>query len=72
MQDLNSSTCGIFQLYFYNNLFNPNQKSKIQNDAKLTKKTTETLLNKLFYLDNEDSNKQNMEQYATEIGITIH
>ena len=72
MQDLNSSTCGIFQLYFYNNFFNPNQKSKIQNDAKLTKKTTETLLNKLFYLDNEDSNKQNMEQYATEIGITIH
>ena len=72
MQDLNSSTCGIFQLYFYNNLFNPNQKSKIQSDAKLTKKTTETLLNKLFYLDNEDSNKQNMEQYATEIGITIH
>ena len=72
MQDLNSSTCGIFQLYFYNNLFNPNQKSKIQNDTKLTKKTIETLLNKLFYLDNEDSNEQNMEQYATEIGITIH
>ena len=72
MQDLNSSTCSIFQLYFSNNFFNPNQKSKIQNDAKLTKKTIETLLKKLFYLDNEDSNKQNMEQYATEIGITIH
>ena len=72
IQDLNSSTWGIFQLYFYNNLFNPNEKSKIQNDTKLTKKTIETLLNKLFYLDNEDSNEQNMEQYATEIGITIH
>lgn len=48
IQDLNSSTCGIFQLYFHNNLFNPNEKRKIQNDTKLTKKTIETLLNKLF------------------------
>ena len=26
IQDLESSTCGIFQLYFYENLFNPNEK----------------------------------------------
>ena len=31
VQDLNSMTCGIFQIYFYNNLFNPDQNSKIQN-----------------------------------------
>ena len=29
VQDLNSVTCGIFQLYFYDNLFNPNKNSKI-------------------------------------------
>ena len=72
IQDLNSSTCGIFKLYFYDNLFNPNENSKIQNDTKLTKKAIETLLNELFYLDNQNSNEQNMEQYATEIGVTIH
>ena len=29
VQDLNSVTCGIFPLYFYDNLFNPNKNSKI-------------------------------------------
>ena len=38
VQDLNSATCGIFQLYFYDNLFNPNEKSKIQGKANLNKK----------------------------------
>ena len=28
-QDLASSNCGIFQLYFYKNLFNPNEKVKL-------------------------------------------
>ena len=35
VQDLDSVSCGIFQMYFYDNLFNPDQNSKIQN-----KKTT--------------------------------
>ena len=70
--DLNSSTCGIFQLYFYDSLFNPDENSKIQDNTKLTKKTVETLLNDLFTLDDQDSNEQKMEQYATEIGVTIH
>ena len=72
LQDLNSSTCSIFQLYFYDNLFSPDENSKIQDNTKLTKKTVETLLNELFNLDNQDSNKQKMEQYATEIGVAIH
>ena len=70
--DLNSSTCGIFQLYFYDSLFNPDENSKIQDNTKLTKKTVETLLNDLFTLDDQDSNEQKMEQYATEVGVTIH
>ena len=72
VQDLNSSTCGIFQPYFYDNLFNPNENSKMQGNTKLTKRTIETLLNELFSLDNQNSNEQKREQYTTEIGVTIH
>ena len=72
VQDLNSSTCGIFQPYFYDNLFNPNKNSKMQGNTKLTKRTIETLLNELFSLDNQNSNEQKREQYTTEIGVTIH
>ena len=38
IQDLDSVTCGIFQIYFYNNLFNPDKNRKIQNKTKLNKK----------------------------------
>ena len=31
VQDLTSSNCGIFQLYFYKNLFDPDEKSKVFN-----------------------------------------
>ena len=36
IQDLDSITCGIFQINFYDNLFNPNKNCKIQNKIKLT------------------------------------
>ena len=32
--DLDSSTCSIFQIYFYQNLFNSNENSKIQSESK--------------------------------------
>ena len=57
MQNLDSVTCGVFQLYFYNNLFNPNENSKIQNKARLNKKTIETLLNELFVPDDQKTNE---------------
>ena len=71
VQDLNSSTCGIFQLYFCENLFNPEENSKIQGNTKLNKKTVETLLNELFTLDNQDENEKKMFEYADSIGVTI-
>ena len=37
VQDLNSVTCGVFQIYFYDNLFNPDENSKIQNKKRLNK-----------------------------------
>ena len=62
-------TCGIFQLYFYDNLFNRNENSKKQDKARLNKKAIETLLNELFLLDNQDKNEELMRQYATENNI---
>ena len=71
VQDLESRTCGIFQLYFYDNLFSPNENSKIQDSTKLDKKTVETLLNELFTLGKNDENEQKMLEYADGIGVTI-
>ena len=70
VQDLDSATCGIFQIYFYYNFFNPGKNSKIQGDTKLTKKTVETLLNELFSLDNKD-NEIKMEEFADKIDVKI-
>ena len=70
IQDLGSSTCGIFQLYFYENLFNPSESSKIQNETKLKKTTVETLLNELFSLDDKE-NETKMSKYADKLGIEI-
>ena len=58
IQDLDSVTSVISQLYFYDNLFNPKGNSKIQNKAKLNKKTIEILLNELFTLDDQQQNEK--------------
>ena len=71
LQDLNYVTCGIFQIYFYNNLFNPNENSKIQNRKRLNKKTIETLRNELFVLDGQETNKVIIKQYANEKNIAV-
>ena len=71
VQDLDSSTCGIFQLHFYDNLLNPDENSKIQDKTRLNKKAIETLLNELFVLDNQDQNEEIIKQYARDTGITI-
>ena len=71
VEDLNSVTCGIFQLYFYDNLFNPNENSKIQDKAKLNKRAIEILLNELFVLDDQDKNEETIRQYARNMGIVV-
>ena len=68
IQDLDWNTCGIFQLYFYENLFNPDQNSKIQNDTKFKKSTVETLLNERFSLDDKE-NEIKMVEYAEKLGV---
>ena len=71
VQDLNSVTCEIFQIYFYNNLFNPEENSKTQNKKRLNKNTMETLLNELFVIDNQETNEATIRQYANERNITV-
>ena len=70
LQDLDSSTCGIFQVFFYENLFNPLETSKIHGETKLSKKTVETLLNEIFTLDDKE-NEIKMEEYANHLDIKI-
>ena len=67
IQDLTSYTCGIFQLYFYRNLFDLLKKSKIINDEKLTKNTIVKQLDELFSMSDEQNEKV-VEQLAQDYG----
>ena len=58
-----SVTCGIFQIYFYENLFNPDQNSKMQNKKWLNKITIKILLNELFDLDHQQQNETTIIEY---------
>ena len=71
VQDLNSVTCGIFQKYFYNNLFNPEENSTIQDKKWLNKRTIETLLNELLVLDDQETNGATIRQCANKNKIII-
>ena len=68
LQNETSDTCGIFQLYFYKNLFDPLKKSKMINDNKLTKNTILTLLIEIFSTSDKE-NEQVIEQFAKEYEI---
>ena len=68
LQKIEMDTCGIFQLYFYVNLFTPLKNSSIVNDKNLSKSTLEKLLNETFYLD-RGKNKSLVKQFAEEKDI---
>ena len=65
VQDLLTSDCGPFQLYFYKNLFDPEEKSKILHHQKLTKNTLETLINEIFF-PNIDENQYLIKNFEGE------
>ena len=71
VQNLDSATCGIFQLYSYDNLFNPNENSKIQNKARFNKRTIETLINERFVVDDQETNEATITKYAKDSNISI-
>ena len=63
LQKIETDTCGIFQIYFYYNLFNLSSDSSIIKDKVLTKHTIEKLLNEIFSL-NQKQNEKVIEQFA--------
>ena len=66
VQDLNSVTCGTFQLYFY-----ANENSKTEDQTRLNKRTIETLLNELFVLNDQETNEATLRQYASGNNIML-
>ena len=68
LQKIETDTCGIFQLYFYYNLFIPYENSSIVNDNKLTKRTVEKILNEIFSL-NRNLNERIIKNFAKEKNI---
>ena len=65
VQNLLSSTCGEFQLCFYKDLFDPDEKSKIISHDNLNKKTLETIINEIFYKD-VDENEHTIQNFKEE------
>ena len=68
LQKVETDTCGVFQLYFYYNLFNPLKKSSIVQDSVISKHTFEKLLNEIFSL-NKEQNENIVTQFALENNI---
>ena len=69
LQEIDSDTCGIFQLYFYYNLFVPYENSSIIEDKTLNKRTIEKILNETFSL-NRETNEKIVESFAKERDIS--
>ena len=57
--------CGVFQLYFFVNLFNPDENCVVIEDKILTKKAIEKLLNKTFSTSKEE-NERKIEDFIDE------
>ena len=56
-----TDTCGVFQLYFFVNLFNPDENNAIIEDKILTQKTTEKLLNEIFSTSKEENERKSAD-----------
>ena len=70
LQKENTVTCGLFQTYFYENLFFPDNDSKIQDYKKLNNEVLETLLNELYSLDQEQ-NEKTINKYIKQQQINL-
>ena len=68
LQKIETNTCGIFQIYFYYNLFNPFTNSSIIKDNVISKHTIQKLLNEIFTL-NQEQNEKVITQFALENNI---
>ena len=60
-----------FVAYFYYNLFNPDENSKMQDKTKLNQRTIEILLNGLFVINDQETNEVTIRQYSADNNISI-
>ena len=65
LQMIKRDTCGMYQIYFYVNLFNPLENSSIIIEKILNKPTIEKLLNEILSTDRQE-NENGREQFAEE------
>ena len=65
---IEKDTCGIYQIFFYVNLFNPLEDSSIINEKRLSKWTIEKLLNEILTTDRQE-NESWIEQFGEENDI---
>ena len=65
IQDLISPNCRKFQLYFYKNLFDPDERNKMQSHQTLNKSTLETIINEIFSTD-VDENEHLIKKFKEE------
>ena len=65
LQMIERDTCGMYQIYFYVNLFNPLENSSIIIEKILNKPTIEKLLNEILSTDRQ-KNENGREQFAEE------
>ena len=68
LQMIEKDTCGMYQLYFYVNLFNPLEDSSFVNEKSLSKQTIEKLLNEILTTDRHE-NERKIEKFADENDI---
>ena len=68
IQVLTTVTCGQFQLYFYRNLFDPDDQSKFLNKKKLTKNALETRINEIFSTDINE-NEYRIKKFKEEFNL---
>ena len=62
IEETETETYGVFQLYFHDNLFGPQHDSTIMNHKSLTENTAPTLLDEIFSLHKE-MNKKILETF---------
>ena len=70
LQKTETNTCGVLQLYFFVNLFSPDENSSIIGGKILTKRTIEKLLNEIFSTDRVE-NKRKIEDFINKKQIKM-
>ena len=68
MQMIEKETCGMYQIYFYVNLFKPLENSTIINKKMMKKRTIEKFLNEVLSTDRQ-VNENRIEQFTEESDI---